>query len=445
MQRSIAKINISNELDVVLAYKRAMQLAERCGIALANQTKFATAVSEICRNVVEFVGEGSIQFNITDDYGLLYLEAYIADRGRGIGNLDLYLDPGNTFSGRGMGISNARKLVDSFSIESEDEKGTRVKLKKRIPANHPIISKAVIDNWVEDFAQDSEISPYAEIKDQNMKLIHLLEELRVKNLETESQLHEIKRLNLELLSSNEEVTTLLAEREAKNDLLQRKNQELDAFAHIVSHDLRSPLQNIKGLAMLLEAYLKMGAIEEIPPVLNLVVNQTDRMDNLILDILSYSLAGKNKLPKKEVQVQSLLYEVTSFLNIPDNFEIEIPENLPTLYTEEIFLRQIFNNLINNAIKHHDLAKGSIRIGCEAEGKFLRFMVADDGPGINPKNQGIIFRQFEALGSGLTSENTGLGLSIIKKITEEKGGAIWVESSGRGSQFYFTWPLSEVIA
>lgn len=443
MLRSITKITIANELDVVLAYKRTMQLSERCGLALSNQTKFATAVSEICRNVIEYVGEGAIQFNLTDENGILYLEALISDRGRGIGNLDYYLEQRVAVSGRGNGIINSRILVDDFQIHSENEKGTRVKLRKRIPASHPIISKAVIDNWVADFSRETAVSPYAEMKSQNMQLIELLEQLRIKNLETEHQLQEIKRLNLELLASHEDISNLLAEREAKTVQLQLKNRELDAFAHIVSHDLRSPLQNIKGLSMLLEAYLKTGDLDQTAPVLSMVTQQINRMDNLILDILSYSLAGKNKLPKKEVALEALLYEVTSFLNIPDGFRINFPEALPLLYTEEIFLRQIFNNLINNAIKHHDQGAGTVTIGFRPEGSLLKFWVEDDGPGVLPEDQQRIFNQFEALPNG--SENTGLGLSIIKKITEEKGGTFWVESQGRGARFVFTWPASEVIA
>ncbi|MBK0402351.1 sensor histidine kinase [Adhaeribacter sp. BT258] len=444
MQRSITKITIGNELDVVLAYKRAMQLSERCGIALPNQTKFATAVSEICRNVIEYVGEGSIQFSITDENGILYLEAYITDRGRGIGNLDYYLDQKVSVTGRGNGIINSRILADDFQIDTESEKGTRVKLRKRIPASHPIITKTVIDNWVADFSRESSVSPYAEMKNQNMQLIELLEELRVKNLETENQLQEIKRLNLELLSSHEDISNLLAEREAQTELLQRKNHELDAFAHIVSHDLRSPLQNIKGLAMVIDAYLKTGNLDEAQPVLNMIMDQTNRMDNLILDILSYSLSGKNTLPKKTVNVENLLYEVTSFLNVPDGFQIHIQENMPVLLTEEIFLRQIFNNLINNAIKHHDQPGGNIWINCEADPEFLTFSVTDDGPGISAADQDRIFNQFETISNSGGSANMGLGLSIIKKITLEKGGKVWVQSEGRGSRFVFNWPAREIV-
>src|SRR5690606_8938408 len=88
MSRSLLKINIANELDVVLAYKRAMQLSEKTGMAQVDQTKFATAVSKICRNVVEHVGNGTIQFGVIEEAGLNYLEAKVSDRGRGIGNLD---------------------------------------------------------------------------------------------------------------------------------------------------------------------------------------------------------------------------------------------------------------------------------------------------------------------------------------------------------------------
>ncbi|GAB3819131.1 hypothetical protein GCM10028895_17140 [Pontibacter rugosus] len=109
MQRVILKININNELDVVLAYKRAMQLSERLGMQQANQTKFATAVSEICRNVVEHVGSGSIQFNMLEDGGFNYLEAIVSDRGRGIGNLEWILNRQNFLPGnRGTGIQNSK-------------------------------------------------------------------------------------------------------------------------------------------------------------------------------------------------------------------------------------------------------------------------------------------------------------------------------------------------
>ena len=443
MVRNIAKINIINELDVVLAYKRAVQLSERCGLAAANQTKFATAVSEICRNVIEYVGEGCIDFSIVHQKGALFLEALLTDCGKGITDLDKHLDSKKAFPHRGVGLANSKKLVDDFKITS-DSGGTHVRLRKTIPASHPDFSEATLDSWARDFENEKSVSPYIEIKKQNTQLLELLEQLRLKNLETETQLKEIRRLNTELFGSNEEVIGLLKANEDYNRQLEKKNRELDAFAHIVSHDLRAPLQNIKGLTMIMETYLQSGDVAAAMPVLKMVNEQTGRMDNLILDILSYSLAGKKTLSKKNVKLKELLFEVISFLNIPGSFRIDIPEKMPVLHTEEVFLRQIFNNLINNAIKHHDKAKGNIWISYKKEKEFLKFTVADDGPGIAAADQERIFNQFETLNDASLSASTGLGLTIIKKITNEKGGDIRVRSKGRGAEFIFTWPATEMV-
>ena len=443
MQRNIAKINIINELDVVLAYKRAMQISDRCGLAAANQTKFATDVSEICRNVIEYVGEGCIEFSIIQEKAFLFLEALITDCGKGIQDLDKHLASKNSFPKRGVGLANSKKLVDDFKVTT-DAGGTHVRLRKIIPVSHPNLSEATLFKWAQDFENETTVSPYLEIKKQNTQLIELLEELRLKNLETETQLKEIKRLNEELYASNTEVIDLLKEIEGTNNQLEQKNKELDAFAHIVSHDLRAPLQNIKGLAVIMDTYLQTNDIEGGNSVLKMITEQADRMDNLILDILSYSLAGKKTLSKKEVKLRELLFEVISFLNIPNGFKIEIPEKMPVLFTEEVFLRQIFNNLINNAIKHHDKPNGKIKISCEREDEFLKCRVSDDGPGILPADQQRIFNQFETLNDVNLSASTGLGLTIIKKITMEKGGNVWVESEGRGATFVFTWPASEIL-
>ena len=194
----------------------------------------------------------------------------------------------------------------------------------------------------------------------------------------------------------------------------------------------------------MDTYLETNDTNGAYSVLTMIKEQAGRMDNLIMDILSYSMAGKKTLSKKEVNLRELLFEVISFLNIPNGFKIEIPERMPVLFTEEIFLRQIFNNLINNAIKHHDKPEGKIKISCELEKEFLKCCVSDDGPGILPADQQRIFNQFETLNDANLSASTGLGLTIIKKITMEKGGNVWVESEGRGSNFIFTWPASEIV-
>ncbi|OKL40228.1 sensor histidine kinase [Pontibacter flavimaris] len=446
MQRSILRIDINNELDVVLAYKRAMQLSERLGMQQANQTKFATAVSEICRNVIEYVGNGTIQYSLTEVAGYQYLEALVTDRGRGIGNLEFILSRSEYgHNVRGTGIINSKKLTDLFEIESDFERGTRVRLSKRLPQTGPVISRGTLENWVQEFEQDTDISPYAEIKSQNMQLLEVLEQLRLRNLEAEQQLQEIRRLNTQLQQYNQDINQLLEEREQRNKLLQEVNQSLDSFAHTVSHDLRAPLQNINGIATALEACLEAGQLEEANRVFPMLRQQTQKMDRLITGILAYSLAGHHNLPKKALDLQVLLYQVISSLNVPAQFRIEVQEDLPVLYTQEVYLYQVFSNLISNAIKYHDQPEqATVQVTYTAEKEWLYFAVEDNGPGIAAEAQQEIFNMYETGQSFATPDSSGLGLSIVRKIVEEKGGKVWVESQGRGSRFTFTWPKTELI-
>ncbi|SIT85855.1 sensor histidine kinase [Pontibacter indicus] len=450
MANNLLKINITNELDVVLAYRRAMQLSEKTGMAQAGQTKFATAVSEICRNVVEHVGNGTIQFSIMEAGGHNYLEAKVSDRGRGIGNLDQIYERATFASNptaRGMGIANSRKLVDFFEVKSEYEQGTTVTLRKRIPSQSPIVTKSLKEVWLQEFNDEEGISPYAEIKKQNMQQLELLEKLRLRNLEAEQQLQEIRRLNLQLQQSNFEIQTLSEERERRNLELQKANADLDAFAHTVSHDLRSPLQNIGGILNFLENSLQNGNAEDAASLLPMLREQASKMDKLITGILAYSLAGHHSLHRQIVPVRAVLQKVLESLYIPAPFKIILPDDMPTLYTQEIYFYQIFSNLLGNAVKYHDRPEEAvIEVEYSLQRDFIFFVVQDNGPGIAPEDQEQIFSKYEALGHNLTRpDSSGLGLAIVKRILEEKQSDVWVESNGRGTRFVFSWPASEVVA
>jgi signal transduction histidine kinase len=120
-------------------------------------------------------------------------------------------------------------------------------------------------------------------------------------------------------------------------------------------------------------------------------------------------------------------------------QIHLGEDLPVLVAEEIYLQQLFSNLISNAIKYHDRPDGTIAIHCRDNGDFYQFSVADDGPGIAAQYHDKIFRMYYTHNGASAKDSTGLGLAIVQKITAEKGGKAWVESTGRGATFYFTWP------
>lgn len=114
--------------------------------------------------------------------------------------------------------------------------------------------------------------------------------------------------------------------------------------------------------------------------------------------------------------------------------------MPRLVTKRLLLRQVFANLIGNAIKHHHRSHGTIQVSVSDQGNLYQFAIADDGPGVDPKYHEKIFTIFQTLEARDVSESTGIGLAIVKKIVEAEGGAIWIESAfEQGSTFYFTWP------
>ena len=173
----ILKLDIHNEMDVMLAHRRAMQFAKFSGISLAEQTRFATAVSEICRNTMEYARKGAIVFTIRKNKSEFNLEAVIRDEGPGIRDLQQVLTRNpETHRGRGIGIVYARRLADVFKITS-NVKGTTVVLKKDIPSKTDMFSKLVIKGWLKHLANEPAISAYEELKIRNSQLLEMTEEL----------------------------------------------------------------------------------------------------------------------------------------------------------------------------------------------------------------------------------------------------------------------------
>ena len=227
-------------------------------------------------------------------------------------------------------------------------------------------------------------------------------------------------------------------------LLKKRNQELDRFAYVTSHDLKAPLRAIANLATWLGEDLEGQIPEENQEQLQLMQSRVKRMDNLIQGLLEYSRAGRKNTKIQTVNVGDLIRETVETLSPPPEFEIFVASQMPTLETEAIPLRQIFSNLIANAIKYHDREKGKVTISVRNLGQFYEFAIADDGPGIDSQYHERIFRIFQTLQARDTIESTGIGLSIVKKIVESKGGVIKVESQlGEGTTFYFTWPKSQI--
>lgn len=241
-------------------------------------------------------------------------------------------------------------------------------------------------------------------------------------------IEDIDNQTKEILQINKQREKLLIE-------LEYQNQELSDYAHMVSHDLKSPLRSVDALAAWLMEDNKDKLDDHCNAQLGLIRSNVEKMDALINGILDYSTIGKNKVEAYKVDLNPLLKDVLKMMEIPDHFSIDVLE-LPSVLGDKYRLRQLFQNLIENAIKYNDKPKGHIEIGFKDKGQSWEFYVKDNGKGIDEAYFNKIFKVFEKLESAQGS--TGVGLSIVRKIVDIYGGKIWLTSKlGEGTTFYFT--------
>ncbi|MCU0536756.1 MAG: PAS domain S-box protein [Hydrococcus sp. Prado102] len=239
--------------------------------------------------------------------------------------------------------------------------------------------------------------------------------------------------------TEEELIRLNATLEQTTQSIAQRNQELDNFAYIVSHDLKAPLRAIANLSVWIEEDLQGQLPPENLHQIELLRSRVYRMESLINGLLQYSRVGRTEVATETVNVGELLLEIIDSLAPPVTFTIEVQPNMPTLLTKQLLLSQVFSNLISNAIKHHNSPNGRIVISAIERGDYYEFSVSDDGSGIALADRDRVFEIFKTLKSGDTNENTGLGLSIVKKIVETEGGEITLDSElGKGTTFRFTW-------
>lgn len=222
--------------------------------------------------------------------------------------------------------------------------------------------------------------------------------------------------------------------------LQRSNRELEDFAYVVSHDLKAPLRGISSISSWLTEDYGNKFDDEGKHQLELLKNRALRMESLINGILQYSRVGSTKEEEQPEDLNALVNEVIENLSVPPHIHIGIEGTLPVLKCPRVKIQQVFQNLISNAMKFSDKPQGEIRVRCQEQEKCWEFCVEDNGKGIEPKHFEKIFKLFQTLDDQPRPENTGVGLSLVQRIIELRGGRVWVESKlGEGSRFFFTWP------
>lgn len=223
-------------------------------------------------------------------------------------------------------------------------------------------------------------------------------------------------------------------------LLENRNQELDQFAYVTSHDLKAPLRAIANLATWIQEDVGDLLPAESQEQFELLKSRVSRMEGLINGLLTYSRVGRIGQDSDLVDVREMLDGIVDSLMPADYKTIEIDPHMPVIQTQKILLSQVFLNLIANAIDHHNRSDGHIKVSVQTLKESYEFAISDDGPGIDPAYHDKIFTIFQTLKARDDYESTGIGLSIVRKILSEVGGSISVDSTlGAGSTFRFTWP------
>jgi PAS domain S-box-containing protein len=222
--------------------------------------------------------------------------------------------------------------------------------------------------------------------------------------------------------------------------LEKKNSELDQFAYIVSHDLKAPLRAINNLSEWIEEDIGDNMSDDVKNHMALLRGRVKRMELLINGILDYSRAGRIRTREENIDSRHLVGDIVDTLAIPKRFRISFLGDFPVFKAERLAFEQVITNYISNAVKYNNNPDPVITIGCTESDVDYTFCVSDNGQGIDKEFHDKVFVIFQTLQSRDKVESTGVGLAIVKKIVEDKGGRVWVESSlGHGASFYFSWP------
>jgi len=223
--------------------------------------------------------------------------------------------------------------------------------------------------------------------------------------------------------------------------LEHLNEELNQFAYVVSHDLKTPLRGIAGVVTIIESdYPNLD--KKVLELFALLKERSVKMHQLIEGVLDYSRAGSESVEMTTVDARELINEIIKEVSNDNAIRIKLSGEFPEVKANYFQLKQVFTNLIANAIKYNHRAanEGEVIVSAMSQDNFYQFEVADNGPGISKRDQSRIFELFRKAHAMEGIGSNGIGLSIVKKLVQQNGGVVSVDSEiGRGSVFKFTWP------
>ncbi len=254
-------------------------------------------------------------------------------------------------------------------------------------------------------------------------------------------LSERKASERELKESRDQYRRLTAELRKINEELSYTNRELEQFTSIVSHDLQEPVRTVKSFLQLILEKLDREEYDNLLTYVNKAIDASNRMREMIQNLLNYSQLTKEEITEKPIDVRELisrsLQNLKAAIDVA-NAEISIQTEIDTIQGDQVQLVQLIQNLVSNALKFTNQPSPKILITCSRENEHVKFSVTDNGIGIDRSDSEKIFEIFRRLHTKKEYPGTGIGLAICKKIVDRHKGRIWPESEpGKGTTFHFT--------
>ena len=443
MTLPILTIAIQAEDDVVTARQRARQVAALLGFGSQDQTRIATAVSEITRNAFRYATGGRVEFLVDEKAAPPLFLTRITDCGPGIANLQQVLaGQFSSSTGLGLGLAGAKQLMDHFEIESYPGLGTTVLMGKRLPKGSAATTPASLTAIADELAQMAPRTPIAELQQQNQELLRALGELHARQVE-------LTQLNSELEDTNRGVVALYAELDEKAAQLQRANEMKTLFLSNTGHEFRTPVNSILALSQLLLGRIDGELTAEQVKQVTFIQQAAQGLSDLVNDLLDLAKvdAGKIAVRPEEFEVAHLFGALRGMFRPLATPAVSLvfvePSGIPPLQTDVDKVSQILRNFISNALKFTE--RGQVRVSATLDPgqQEVIFAVADTGIGIAPEDQDRIFEEFAQAEHPIQqrTKGTGLGLPLARKLAQLLGGSVNVQSTpGCGSVFSTSIPL-----
>jgi signal transduction histidine kinase len=391
----VATITLENEMDLVLAHKRSMKVAEKLGLTTATQTTFATAVSEISRTVIEHTDNGILEIGLEQAKQRYTLKAMVT------------FDGEVNFTHTDEGFYYAQKLVPEFNL-TETNGSKQIEMSIGLPRSLKL-DPAKVTALKKYFEGEAPLNSYEEIKQRNITLREIA-------VEQEEELRRSKIIDTKRLE----------------------------FISTASHELKTPITVLKAYTQIAK---RLPATENVrlKNILEKLDSQTTKLSNLIQQMLDVSKMENGSL---QYHIEPLHFN-PFFIETVNMIKMIIPDHKlhfseyddVRIMGDKERLEQVFSNIMVNAAKY-SAKDTSITIDCGVTEKFIKITVKDEGIGLSAESMKLIFEKFYRDESVKQSHTgLGMGLYITSKIIRDHGGEIWVESSiGQGSSFIFTLPV-----